>query len=77
MTFREQVEEVLEQVRPQLQAHRGDVELVDVVEDEGLVQVRLQGACQGCPMAQMTMTMGIEYTLKEQIPEVQKVEAVD
>lgn len=77
MTFKEQVAEVLEEVRPSLQAHGGDVELVDVVEDEGIVKVRLQGACHGCPMAQMTLAMGIEQTLKDRIPGVKAVEAVE
>ena len=75
MELRERVEEVLGQVRPALQAHGGDVELVEVGED-GVVKVKLQGACRGCPMSQMTMTMGIEAALKEEIPEVAAVEAV-
>lgn len=68
------VQEVLEQVRPSLQADGGDVELVDVVD--GVVQVRLQGACHGCPMAAITLQMGIERTLKNQIPEIKGVENV-
>lgn len=75
MELKERVEEVLGQVRPALQAHGGDVELVEVGED-GVVKVKLQGACRGCPMSQMTMTMGIEAALKEEIPEVAAVEAV-
>lgn len=75
MELKERVEEVLGQVRPALQAHGGDVELVDVSE-EGVVKVKLQGACRGCPMSQMTMAMGIEAALKEEIPEVAAVEAV-
>ena len=75
MELKENVERVLGLVRPSLQAHGGDVELVEV-SDEGVVQVRLQGACRGCPMSQMTMTMGIEAALKEEIPEVASVEAV-
>ena len=77
MALREQVEEVLAEVRPALQAHGGDVELVEVVEDGGVVRVRLQGACRGCPMAQMTLAMGIEQTLKDRVPEVQRVEPVE
>ncbi len=73
--LKEQVEEVLDKLRPNLQAHGGDVELVEVSE-EGVVSVRLQGACQGCPMAQQTLKMGIEAILKEELPEVQAVEAV-
>jgi len=76
MTLKEQVQEVIEKVRVHLQSHGGDVELVEVDED-GTVQVRLQGACKGCPMAQQTMSMGIERVLKEEIPEVQAVVAVD
>lgn len=75
MELKERVEEVLGQVRPALQAHGGDVELVEV-NDEGIVKVKLQGACRGCPMSQLTMTMGIEAALKEEIPEVAAVEAV-
>jgi len=76
MLQEEQVNQVLEQIRINLQAHGGDVELVAVSED-GVVSVRLQGACKGCPMAQQTLKMGIEAALREQLPEVQSVEAVD
>lgn len=72
---KEQVEAALEKVRPALQRDGGDVELVEVTED-GVVKVRLQGACQGCPMAQMTLQMGIERVIKEMVPEVKTVEAV-
>ena len=72
---KEQVEAALEKVRPALQRDGGDVELVEVTE-EGIVKVRLQGACQGCPMAQMTLQMGIERVIKEMVPEVKTVEAV-
>ena len=68
----EQVQEVLEQIRPALQADGGDVELVDVTDD-GIVSVRLTGACGSCPMSTMTLKMGIERTLKEKIPTVQEV----
>ncbi len=71
------VEEVLEkQIRPSLQSHGGDCELVDVTED-GTVKVALQGACKGCPMAQMTIQKGVEARLKEAIPEVKEVVAVE
>lgn len=73
--MKEQVEAALEKVRPALQRDGGDVELVEVTED-GVVKVRLQGACQGCPMAQMTLQMGIERVLKEMVPEVKTVEAI-
>ncbi len=76
MLQEKQVNQVLEQIRINLQAHGGDVELVAVSED-GVVSVRLQGACKGCPMAQQTLKMGIEAALREQLPEVQSVEAVD
>ena len=69
------VQEVLDQIRPALQADGGDVELVEVT-DEGVVKVALQGACRGCPMSQLTLSNGVERVLKEQIPEVLRVEAV-
>ena len=70
--MREEVEKVLGQVRPALQADGGDVELVDVTED-GVVKVRLKGACGSCPMSTMTLKMGIERAMKEQIPAVKEV----
>ena len=72
--MREQVEKSLEKIRPMLQADGGDVELVDIVD--GIVKLRLQGACAGCPGAQMTLKMGVERQLKLDIPEVKAVEAV-
>lgn len=66
------VQEVLELVRPALQADGGDVELVDVTDD-GIVSVRLTGACGSCPMSTMTLKMGIERTLRDKIPEVKEV----
>jgi len=72
---KERVQEVLDQIRPALQADGGDVELVDVTDD-GVVKVALQGACRGCPMSQLTLANGVERVLKEQIPEIQRVEAV-
>jgi Fe-S cluster biogenesis protein NfuA len=74
--LKEQVEQILGQLRPSLEAHGGNVELVEVTDD-GVVSVRLQGACRGCPMAQQTLKMGIEAVLKEELPEVQAVEAVE
>lgn len=73
--LKEEVGKVLQDVRPALQADGGDVELVDV-DDDGVVQVRLQGACGSCPMAQMTLKMGIERHLKEKLPQVKEVVAV-
>jgi len=72
---KEEVEAALAEVRPALQRDGGDVELVEVTDD-GVVKVRLQGACQGCPMAQMTLQMGIERVLKAKVPEVKSVQAV-
>jgi Fe-S cluster biogenesis protein NfuA len=74
-SFQEKVNEVIEQVRPALQGHGGDVELLGVDEDK-TVRVRLQGACRGCPGATMTMRMGIERILKERVPDVKQVVAV-
>lgn len=76
MSFKERVQDALNKVRPSLQADGGDVELVDAEEEGGLVTVRLQGACAGCPMSQMTLKMGIEKMLKQNVPEVQRVESV-
>ena len=73
--MRERVEEVMKEIRPMLQADGGDVELVEVTDD-GVVKVRLTGACGGCPMSQMTLSNGIERMLKESVPEVQRVESV-
>ena len=73
--MKEKVEAALNKIRPMLQADGGDVELVEVGED-GLVKVRLQGACAGCPMSQMTIKNGVEKILKEQVPEVSSVESV-
>ena len=70
-----QVQEALDKVRPGLQADGGDVELVEVTDD-GIVKVRLQGACAGCPMSQMTLKNGIERFLQEELEGVQAVESV-
>jgi Fe-S cluster biogenesis protein NfuA len=73
--MREKVMKVLDKVRPALQGDGGDVELVDIT-DKGIVQVRLTGACKGCPMSQMTLKNGIERIILKEIPEVKGVEAV-
>ena len=73
--MRDKVQAVIDKIRPSLQADGGDVELVDV--ENGIVKVRLQGACKGCPMSQMTLKNGIEKILKKEIPEVETVEGVD
>jgi len=72
--MRERVEKALEKIRPALQGDGGDIELVDV--NDGVVKVRLTGACGGCPMSQMTLKMGVERALKQAVPEVKSVEAV-
>ncbi len=73
--MRERVQEVIDEIRPMLQADGGDVELVEVSAD-GVVKVRLTGACGGCPMSQITLSRGIESRLKASIPEVSRVESV-
>ena len=73
--MREEVQAVIDRIRPNLQADGGDVELIDV-GDDGVVRVRLIGACHGCPMAQMTLKNGIEKLLKQEIPAVQSVVSV-
>jgi len=73
--MREKVQKALDQIRPALQADGGNVELVDVTED-GVVKVRLTGACGCCPMSTYTLKMGIEQRLKEAVPEVKEVEQV-
>ncbi len=73
--MKEKVEKVLNEIRPGLQADGGNVELVEVTED-GIVKVRLTGACAGCPMSTLTLKMAIEKRIKEQIPEVKTVEQV-
>ena len=73
--MREKVESALNKIRPSLQADGGDVELTEVTP-EGVVKVRLTGACGGCPMSQMTMKMGIERIIKQEVPEVKEVIAV-
>ncbi len=69
----EKVEAAIDKIRPMLQADGGDVELVSV--ENGIVKVRLKGACAGCPMSQMTLKNGIERVLKQQIPEIKSVES--
>ena len=71
-TLKEKVETALEKIRPALQADGGNVDLVEVTP-EGIVKVKLTGACCGCPMSQMTLKMGIGRTLKKEVPEVKEV----
>ena len=73
--LKEKVEVVLDKVRPMLQRDGGDVELVEV-QDDGVVKVRLTGACSGCPMSTMTLKNAIEETIKNEIPEIKSVEQV-
>jgi len=73
----DRVQGVIDQIRPLLQADGGDIELVKVDDSTGVVSVRLQGACKGCPGAAMTLKMGVERHLKEQVPEVTEVVAVE
>ena len=75
LNLEERVKDAMEFIRPAMQRDGGDVELVEVTED-GIVRVRLKGACGGCPMAAVTLKMGIEKTLKSKIPEIKLVEAV-
>jgi Fe-S cluster biogenesis protein NfuA len=70
--MKEKVQKAIDKIRPNLQADGGDVQLVDVTDD-GIVKVKLLGACHGCPMAQMTLKNGIERFLKNEIPEVREV----
>ena len=73
--MKERVQAALDKVRPALKADGGDVQLIDVTAD-GVVKVRLTGACGGCPMSQMTLKMGIENVIKQDVPEVKEVVAV-
>jgi Fe-S cluster biogenesis protein NfuA len=73
--MKEAVQKAIDLIRPSLQADGGDVELIDVSED-GIVKVKLTGACRGCPMSQMTLKMGIEKMIKQQVPNIKEVVAV-
>ena len=72
--MKEKVEKAIEKIRPFLQQDGGDIELVDVID--GVVKVKLKGACGCCPMSQMTLKNGVEKALKEEIPEIIRVESV-
>ena len=74
--MKDEIQAALDLVRPQLQADGGDAEIVEITED-GIVKLRLKGACGGCPMSQMTLKMGIERILKEKVPAVKSVESVN
>lgn len=75
--LREDIEKVLEALRGGLAMHGGNVELVDVLPEQGIAQVRLQGSCVGCPMSDLTLKAGIEETVKELVPEIQEVVQVE
>jgi len=74
--FEEKIRELIQAIRPNLQSHGGDIELVGV-DDDNCVKVRLRGACAGCPGAQMTLKHGVERLLKQKLPEVREVIAID
>jgi Fe-S cluster biogenesis protein NfuA len=76
MTPREKIEEILDSIRPAIRADGGDVELCDYREDDGVVEVRLLGACESCPISMMTLKEGIERRLKNSIPGIVEVTAV-
>ena len=73
-TTEKKVQKALAEIRPRIQADGGDIELVAV--EKGIVKVRLQGACAGCPMAALTLKQGVERFIKQKVPEIQSVEAV-
>ena len=75
-TFEDKVRDVIDSIRPMLQGHGGNIELVSV-EPDNTVKVKLQGACSGCPSAQMTLKQGVERIMKEKLPEVKEVVAVN
>jgi Fe-S cluster biogenesis protein NfuA len=72
--MKEKVQEVIDKIRPLLQRDGGDIQLIDVVD--GVVSVKLQGACGSCPMSAMTLKMGVERQLKQELPEIKEVVAV-
>ncbi len=76
MTFKEKVAGVIEKVRPGLQMDGGDIEVVDILEEEKIVLVKLQGACMGCPMSTVTIKGFVEQMMKEEIPELVEVRLI-
>lgn len=74
--MKEKIEAVLNQIRPAMRFDGGDIEFVEFDEKTGIIQVRLQGACRGCPMSQVTLKMAVEAALMDAIPEVKEVVAV-
>ncbi|HNU97928.1 MAG TPA: NifU family protein [Candidatus Cloacimonas sp.] len=75
MIERQKIESILDKVRPSIQADGGDVELINI-RDDNVIEVRLKGTCNGCPMATLTLKAGIERIIKEEVPEVKEVIAV-
>jgi Fe-S cluster biogenesis protein NfuA len=73
--MKEEVKKAIEEIRPYLKADGGDVELIDVTE-EGVVKVKLLGACEGCPMREITLTKGITRFIKKKVPQIKEVQAV-
>lgn len=71
----DKVKEALREIRPHLKADGGDIELIEV-DEEGTVKIRLKGACQGCPMSQMTLKWGVERYLKKKVPQVKEVKSI-
>ncbi|NQV88971.1 MAG: NifU family protein [Parcubacteria group bacterium] len=76
-SIEQQIEEVLEQVRPALRMDGGGIELISYNKETQVVEVRLQGACVGCPMSQITLKMGVEAAIQDAIPEIKEVIAID
>lgn len=74
--MRDQIKKILDEIRPSLQADGGDVELIDVDEKTGVVKLKLQGACVGCPMSQMTLQEGIGRVLKSKVKGVKEIKAI-
>jgi Fe-S cluster biogenesis protein NfuA len=75
MTARQKIEEVLDTIRPALRTDGGDVEFIDYDEDDGIVQLRLMGACGSCPVSMMTLKQGIERRIMSVVPEVRGINA--
>jgi Fe-S cluster biogenesis protein NfuA len=76
LPLQERVLRILNLIRPAVQSDGGDVELIDITDD-GIVKIRLHGACVGCPSSSVTLKLGIERNLKEHVPEITSVVAVD
>jgi Fe-S cluster biogenesis protein NfuA len=75
VAMKDRVEQVINRIRPAVQMDGGDIQLVDIVD--GLVRVRLSGACHGCPSSMMTLKMGIERAIRAEVPEITGVEAIE